>query len=99
MSHGFIKGVNGGCFVLINKSYYVQSAFMCNPGPMWNVCQGPLWFYDRPLSSLGLFHWALLFLIMAIFQFYGQNLANIKYVICRSVKVHGTGPWIETSAS
>ena len=33
MSRGFIKGVSGGCFILIHKWCYPQSAFTQNPGP------------------------------------------------------------------
>ena len=35
-SHGFIKVISGGCFVLINKLCYVQSAFTYNLGPKTN---------------------------------------------------------------
>ena len=35
--HGFIKGVSGGCFVLINKRRYMQSAFTYNPGPTYQI--------------------------------------------------------------
>ena len=34
MVRGLTKGVSGGCFILINKWCYVQSAFMYNPVPM-----------------------------------------------------------------
>ena len=33
MSYGFVKGVSGGCSVLLNKLCYPQSAFTHNPGP------------------------------------------------------------------
>ena len=39
-SRGFIKGVSGGCFVLINKLFYPQSAFTHNPGPTTNFDTG-----------------------------------------------------------
>ena len=45
---GFIKGVSGGCFVLIKKWCYVQSAFMYNPGPTYKF----YWWMDLDCGSL-----------------------------------------------
>ena len=53
---GFIKGVSGGCFVLINKQCYPQSAFTHNL-PLPTICLYPqsAFTHNPPLPTIRLY--------------------------------------------
>ena len=54
--HGFIKGVSGGYFVLINKWGYPQSAFTHNPPlPTIGLYPQSAFTHNRPLPTIRLY--------------------------------------------